>query len=40
MGVWQTLDEDLYRAPEGHWFTVRALTPDDARQWLERHDDE
>jgi hypothetical protein len=33
-------DEELYRNPDGYWFLVRPLAPDEAREWLwdERHD--
>lgn len=35
MGMFHALEGTLYQAPEGHWFVVRALTPDEAREWLE-----
>lgn len=35
----RSLDESLYLAPEGHWFAVRALTPDEAFDWLQTHGD-
>ena len=33
-------DEELYRTPDGYWFLMRPLAPDEAQQWLEdeRHD--
>jgi hypothetical protein len=33
-------DEVLYRNPDGYWFLVRPLAPDEAREWLQddRHD--
>jgi len=33
-------DEVLYRAPDGYWFLVRPLAPDEAREWVgdPRHD--
>jgi hypothetical protein len=33
-------DEELYRNPDGYWFLVRPLAPDEAQGWLEdeRHD--
>ena len=33
-------DEELYKTPEGYFFIVRPLAPDEARAWLEAHDDE
>ena len=33
-------DEVLFRTPEGYWFIVRPLGPDETRSWLEAHDDE
>jgi hypothetical protein len=39
-GMYHALEGTLYRAPEGHWFVVRALTPDEAREWLEPQGDE
>jgi hypothetical protein len=32
-------DEELYKTPEGYWFIPRPLAPDEARAWLEAHDD-
>jgi hypothetical protein len=32
-------DEDLYQTPEGYWFIVRPLAPDEAKNWLEAQDD-
>lgn len=37
--AWHTLGVALCLAPEGHWFTERAMTPDEAREWLEQHCD-
>ena len=33
-------DEVLYRNPDGYWFLVRPLAPDEAQEWVEdpRHD--
>ena len=33
-------DEELYRNPDGYWFLVRPLAPDEAQEWMEdgRHD--
>jgi len=33
-------DEVLYRNPDGYWFLVRPLAPDEAQEWMEygRHD--
>ena len=36
----RTFDEELYKTAEGYWFIVRQLAPDEARAWLEAHDDE
>jgi hypothetical protein len=33
-------DEHLYRTPEGYWFILRPLAPDEAREWMVAHDDE
>ena len=33
-------DEYLYQTPEGYWFVVRPLAPDEARAWMEAHGDE
>jgi hypothetical protein len=33
-------DERLYKTPEGYWFVVRPLAPDEARAWMVAHDDE
>ena len=32
--------EGLYKTPEGYWFVVRPLAPDEVRTWMEAHDDE
>ena len=32
-------DEELYKTPEGYFFIVRPLAPDEARSWLEAHDE-
>ena len=37
---YRRFDEDLYKTPEGYFFIVRPLAPDEARAWLEAHDDE
>ena len=33
-------DEDLYQTPEGYWFIVRPLAPDEAKDWLKAHGDD
>ena len=33
-------DEHLYTTPEGSWFIGRPLAPDEAKVWLEAHNDE
>ena len=33
-------DEELYRTPEGYWFVVRPLAPDEAEGWIIAHGDE
>jgi hypothetical protein len=33
-------EEHLYKTPEGYWFILRLLAPDEARAWMVAHDDE
>ena len=33
-------DEELYRTPEGYWFIVRPLDPEEAEGWIIAHGDE
>ncbi len=33
-------DEQLYTTPEGYWFVVRPLAPDETRAWMVAHGDE
>lgn len=32
-------DEVIYQSPEGSWFVVRPLDPEEARQWIEDVDE-
>ena len=33
-------DEVLYRTPQGYFFTVRPLAPDEAKGWIIAHGDD
>jgi hypothetical protein len=33
-------DEELYKTPEGYYFIVRPLAPDEAEAWIIAHGDE
>ena len=33
-------DEHLHKTPQGYWFILRPLAPDEVRAWMVAHDDE
>ena len=33
-------DEVLFKVPEGYWFVLRPLAPDEARKWLRANRDD
>lgn len=38
-GPERRFDEHLYKTPEGYWFILRPLAPDEVRAWMKAHDD-